>query len=464
MPGTFAERLAAIDVEMSRYLDDLEVLLADPPGPVRLDTDGHLHLSPLTAEVVDPAVMAEGSGRGLAPGGASDRAAQRSTGRPGSPPTSPTLAAPAPACPSWSTAATCTPPSSRWPATSVPPAWTSSPASPSTPSTGPSSGTSGRRPSWTPTPPSSTPTTATRWPQPGAAAPCRPPTACGCQCEASRSPGRALSRYFIHEGLTSYTHISDQHSTYGTQIIVSTERDATFALDEILGNTTELPIIEHTTDSHGQTPGHLRPVRPDRLPPLPPHRHAHRETALAAPPRRPLPAMAPGRAPAQPPHPGRPHRRALGRPGPDRRVAQTGPRLGCTPHRKLQAGSRQYPLAKALLEYGKLLRTLHALRWFTDEAFRRRIGRQLNLGEATNDLRRFIFYANRGAVRHPHHDDQTTQALCDTLVVNACILSTPGYLQDAIDAPNGPTATRSATTPSPALAPPASKPSTPTGP
>jgi TnpA family transposase len=101
---------------------------------------------------------------------------------------------------------------------------------------------------------------------------------------------------------------------------------------------------------------------------------------------------------------------------------------------RLQAGSRQHPLAKAMLEYGKLLRTLHALRWFTDEAFRRRIGRQLNRGEATNDLRRFIFYANRGAVRSPHHDDQTTQALCHTLVVKACVLSTTGYMEDAIDA------------------------------
>jgi TnpA family transposase len=35
------------------------------------------------------------------------------------------------------------------------------------------------------------------------------------------------------------------------------------------------------------------------------------------------------------------------------------------------------------LEYGKLLRILHALRWFTDEAFRRRIGRQLNRGETS---------------------------------------------------------------------------------
>jgi len=39
-----------------------------------------------------------------------------------------------------------------------------------------------------------------------------------------------------------------------------------------------------------------------------------------------------------------------------------------------------------------------------------------------------------GTVRYPHHDDQTTQAHCHTLVVNACILSTTGYLQDAIDA------------------------------
>ena len=46
-----------------------------------------------------------------------------------------------------------------------------------------------------------------------------------------------------------------------------------------------------------------------------------------------------------------------------------------------------------------------------DEAFRRRIGRQLNLGESLNDLRRFIFFAHRGKVRYPRHDDQTTQAL-----------------------------------------------------
>jgi len=100
---------------------------------------------------------------------------------------------------------------------------------------------------------------------------------------------------------------------------------------------------------------------------------------------------------------------------------------------RLQAGARQHPLAKALIEYGKLQRTNHALRWFTDEAFRRRIGRQLNRGESLNALRRYIFFAQQAEISHRHHDDQTTQALCHTLVVNACILWTTIYLQQVID-------------------------------
>jgi len=44
---------------MSRYLDDLEALLADPGSPVSVDADGQLHLKALTAEVVDPEVLAQ---------------------------------------------------------------------------------------------------------------------------------------------------------------------------------------------------------------------------------------------------------------------------------------------------------------------------------------------------------------------------------------------------------------------
>lgn len=59
MPVTFAQRLGAIDTEMSRSLDDLETLLAEPDGPVSVDADGQLHLKALTAEVIDPEVLAQ---------------------------------------------------------------------------------------------------------------------------------------------------------------------------------------------------------------------------------------------------------------------------------------------------------------------------------------------------------------------------------------------------------------------
>jgi TnpA family transposase len=59
----------------------------------------------------------------------------------------------------------------------------------------------------------------------------------------------------IHGGqvLSTYTHVSDQWSTYGTKIIVPTAREAHYVLDDFLGNATDLPIIEHATDTHGAT-------------------------------------------------------------------------------------------------------------------------------------------------------------------------------------------------------------------
>ncbi|GAA5768103.1 Tn3 family transposase [Streptosporangium roseum] len=59
----------------------------------------------------------------------------------------------------------------------------------------------------------------------------------------------------IHGGrvLSTYTHVSDQWSTYGTKQIVPTTREGHCTLDELLGNDTDLPIREHTTGTHGAT-------------------------------------------------------------------------------------------------------------------------------------------------------------------------------------------------------------------
>ena len=64
----------------------------------------------------------------------------------------------------------------------------------------------------------------------------------------------ALPRYFGYgKGVTFYTWTADQFSQYGTKVIPATVRDATYVFDEILDNETELPLLEHTTDTAGYT-------------------------------------------------------------------------------------------------------------------------------------------------------------------------------------------------------------------
>jgi Tn3 transposase DDE domain len=63
---------------------------------------------------------------------------------------------------------------------------------------------------------------------------------------------RALPRYFgLGRGVTFYTWTSDQHSHYASRVVRTSVRDATYVLDGILDNQTELPIAKHTTDTAG---------------------------------------------------------------------------------------------------------------------------------------------------------------------------------------------------------------------
>jgi TnpA family transposase len=192
---------------------------------------------------------------------------------------------------------------------------------------------------------------------------------------------RRLSRYFVDEGISTYTHVSDQHSTYGTRVIVATDREATYALDAILGNQTELPIAEHVTDTHGQTLinfalfdllGKQLSPRIRDLGAITLYRLGTRGEVC-------------GRFPSA----GRlltgKLNTALIREHWDDllRLAASlkfGYATASLMVAKLQAGSRQNALAAALQEYGKLPRSIHAVRYLVDVAYQRKITRQLNKG------------------------------------------------------------------------------------
>ncbi len=100
---------------------------------------------------------------------------------------------------------------------------------------------------------------------------------------------------------------------------------------------------------------------------------------------------------------------------------------------KLQSSAQQNPVALALQEYGRIPKTIFILRWLQDASFRRRIGAQLNKGEALHALRRFLVVAFQGHVRQSQQEGQLNQVACLNLVTNAIIAWNTVYMQAILD-------------------------------
>ena len=72
------------------------------------------------------------------------------------------------------------------------------------------------------------------------------------------------------------------------------------------------------------------------------------------------------------------------------------------------------------------------LRYIDSEDYRRRIGTQINKGEALHALRNYLFFANEGKVRRRHQEEQANQASCLNLVVNAIVTWNTVYMNEVI--------------------------------
>jgi TnpA family transposase len=189
-----------------------------------------------------------------------------------------------------------------------------------------------------------------------------------------------------------YSWTSDQYSQYDSLVIAANVRDATDTLDGILGNQTALEIEEHTTDTHGYTEmifgaydlldlrfaPRIRDLDCQRL-----YQHGT------------LPA---GETSELLRHRLRPelitpHGDSLFRLAASLKHGWAPASLLLS---RLQASGPRNPIARALQEYGRLVKTNFILEWLGGEQLRRRYGRQLNKGENLNGLRRVLFYAYEG--------------------------------------------------------------------
>lgn len=245
---------------------------------------------------------------------------------------------------------------------------------------------------------------------------------------------RALSRYFADQGLSTYTHVSDQHAVFGTKVIVATDREAPYVLDEILGNQTDLPITEHATDTHGaslinfalfdlvglQLSPRIRDLGKITL-----YRTGGRGDTLDAWPH------------AGPLLTRRINLRLIGDNWDEMLRLAASLKYGRVTASlivgKLSRADRQNTLAAALKEYGAMRRTVYAARYMSREDDRRKISRQLNKGESMHALRRDVFYAHEGAIRRRHLQQQTEQAWCLTVSTNAVIAWMTEYLGLAVE-------------------------------
>jgi len=100
--------------------------------------------------------------------------------------------------------------------------------------------------------------------------------------------------------------------------------------------------------------------------------------------------------------------------------------------RSLHAGSRTSSLTAALVELGRIAKTLHLLAYIDSEEYRRAILIQLNRGEARHALARDVCHGRRGKVLHPYREGQEDQLGALGLVVNAIVLWNTAYLDRAI--------------------------------
>ena len=239
-------------------------------------------------------------------------------------------------------------------------------------------------------------------------------------------------RYFPYllRGLNINTWTSSQYSQFGTKPTRITDRESTYVLDEILGNESELPLLNHTVDTAGFTEVNfalfsllgrgfwprLRDIgsqylyRMDKT-----AKYPHVEPLLKATINEKL---------------------LLDNYDEILRVAgslQLGYVTASLFISKLLARPQKNKLTQALQEYGKLEKTIFILRYIQDPVFRREINLQLNKGEQVHDLRQFIHFANEGRIRSHLEEQQINEASCLNLVVNAIILWNTVYMQAIIE-------------------------------
>jgi TnpA family transposase len=245
---------------------------------------------------------------------------------------------------------------------------------------------------------------------------------------ASSLGARPLPRYFgARQGLSVYSHVSDQGSQFWVNVINCQLREATYVLDGLLYQDV-LPIQEHYTDTHGYTDllfglFELLGFRfAPRLRDLPDQTlYRARPGADYGPLNRVLRRRLRTELIVA-------HWEELTRLAASLRDGLVAPSLLVA---KLQGLRRQSTLQQAIQELGRLAKTRHILAFVDDERLRRRVLVGLNRQESIHAMARAVFFGRQGRFGDRNYEAQLNRASALSLAINAIVVWNTRYLAAA---------------------------------
>jgi TnpA family transposase len=245
-------------------------------------------------------------------------------------------------------------------------------------------------------------------------------------------PGGAINaKYGIDPGAVLYTHVSGQYGPFHTKVLAATMSEAPYVLDGLHqhAHQTDLRIAEHYTDTAGATDHvfglcHLLDFR------FAPRIKDLKDRKLYA-------IEKPGTYPMLEP--------LIGDVVDTAAVVsqwavlmrlkasiQAGTVMPSVILRKLAAAGAGNALSRALRALGRIERTLFTLQWLSDPNLRQRSHAGLNKGEASNSLRRAVFFHRQGEIRDRTFENQSFRASGLSLITAAIVHWNTVYLDCAV--------------------------------
>jgi TnpA family transposase len=243
--------------------------------------------------------------------------------------------------------------------------------------------------------------------------------------------GSVNAKYGINPGAVLYTHVSGGYGPFYTRVISATMSEAPYVLDGLHhhAHQTDLRIAEHYTDTAGATDHvfglchllgyHFAPrikdlkdrklytiEKPGTYPLLQPLIGDAVETTAIVSQWTELTRL--------------------------KASIQAGVVIPSVILRKLSAAGAGNALSRALRALGRIERTLFTLQWLSDPDLRQRTHAGLNKGEASNSLRRAVFFHRQGEIRDRTFENQGFRASGLSLITAAIVHWNTVYLHRAV--------------------------------